>query len=403
MSAALTISSSPSLALPAGAMFHPKMLTIGASTDRAEYQQLGAGISKIDDAGKIWVCDWALWGLRKFGQEDGLELAHAATGYTKGTLKKLAYIAERFAPEHRPDGFTRAHFKALLPFPQDWLNTLLPTVSNRRLSASGIRALAQEAFGSDPSLRPTRKTRAVSIPSALYTRLAEVSPTRKVCVLVEAVLDAWLSKPPEEQASALAVAAESKRERKNERQRNRTKKQKAEEPGTADVRYQLKLYEAAQKAAREAQKAPVGDRRTEGNDFQSAQPHPETSATTDIPRPDYETRRKQQIEAGAQPIPAKERKYTSSVKIVFTACRGNSYIESKEGQMSRFSAAARADRFFTLEKAEAAALEYSADRGYTVFAALCANCSTSHKPVWHVFRERPVSLGGQEKAHLLSQ
>ena len=103
----------------------------------------------------------------------------------------------------------------------------------------------------------------------------------------------------------------------------------------------------------------------------------ETSAAPETPRPDYETRRKQASDAGAQPLPAKERKYTSKVKIVFTTCKGNSYVESKYGQLNKFSAAARADRFFTLEKAEAAAREYSADRGYTVFPALCENCSTS--------------------------
>ena len=58
--------------------------------------------------------------MNKFGIVDGVELSHAATGYTKGTCKKLAHIASRFTPEHRPDGFTRAHFKALLPF-QDGL------------------------------------------------------------------------------------------------------------------------------------------------------------------------------------------------------------------------------------------------------------------------------------------
>jgi hypothetical protein len=257
MSAALTISSSPSLVLPAGALFHPKMLQIGPSTSKVEYQQLCSGLAKIDDAEKIWICDAVLFGMNKFGKEEGSELAHTATGYTKGTCKKLAYIAERFTPEHRPDGFTRAHFKALLPFPQDWLNSWLPTVCDCRLSASSIRALAVESFGSDPSQRPMRKMRAVSIPAALYARLAEVSPTQKVSTLAEAIFIEWLGRSPEEQQFCIAVAAEQKRQQKNERQRQRNAK-RAER-------------EAERKAARDKREAEALARKEEIAAFKEAE------------------------------------------------------------------------------------------------------------------------------------
>jgi hypothetical protein len=373
------------LALPRGAMFHPKMLQIGVSTSREQYQQLGAGIQKIDDASQLWSCDYCLFGLRTWGKEEGLELAHAATGYTKGTCKKLAYIAERFTPERRPDGFTRAHFKALLPFPQEWLNTWLPTVANRRLTSKGVRALAIEAYGSDPSQKPTTgKTRTVRISCAVYAQLVELNATQPAS-LAEAILTTWLSTSPEEQSACLAAAAEIKRERKNTRHRNRIAAKKAKKAEKIieplDMASQLARFK---KAHPEYGKDSVGTSRTVGS---------EPDATE--PRPSYEDRRKEHIAGGAQPIKPKARKqYTSKVKIVFTECRGNSFIESTDGAINSFSNAARADRFFTLEKAEKAAAEYSADRGYLCEAFLCEPCSSIATTIWHVRQKQREQNNG---------
>jgi hypothetical protein len=357
---ALTISDSHNLAIPAGALFHPKMLTIGVSTSRAEYQRLGQGLSRLDDASQLWSCDFCLFGIRNWGKEDGLQLAHEATGFTKGTCKKLAYIAERFTPEHRPDGFTRAHFRALLPFPQDWLNTWLPTIENRRPSSKGVRALAIEAFGSDPSQRPSlKKMTSVSIPSALYARLVELNATHP-SELVEAIVTAWLTTSPEEQASALAVAVEIKRERKNQRSRERRKekKPKVEKPAPekivepADVKYQVKKLEESK-------------------------------------RQTYAERRQEQLANGAEPVPVKERKYTSKVRICFTECRGKAFVE-RSGRGGRltplYSPTSGPSSYSDEAKAEAAAAEYSADRGYLCEAFFCVACSMpdSARFVYHV-------------------
>jgi hypothetical protein len=257
MSAALTVQQPRHLALPDCARFNPVALEISGSCTQDEFRRLGAALVALDTADGLWTCDLAQFAITRWGKDEGVELAHTATGYTKGTCKKLAYIAERFTPEHRPDGFTRAHFKALLPFPQDWLNTWLPTVASRRLSASGIRALAVEQFGSDPSQRPMRKMRAVSIPAALYARLAEVSPTQKVSTLAEAIFIEWLGRSPEERQFCIAVAAEQKREQKNERQRKRNAK-RAER-------------EAERKAARDKREAEALARKEEIAAFKEAE------------------------------------------------------------------------------------------------------------------------------------
>jgi len=373
------------LSLPDACLVTPSQLSIPRSISKEDFLAVAAKLKALGQAEDFWLADAASFAKK---WDDGLQLMAETVGRTKYHLVRVAQIAERFTPAKR-FSYTAAHLRALMPFPDEFLDRFLPSAANLNLSVKALRARAETEFGSNPYKPQQPKKRSVPLRSSLVAQLSERAP-RKVSALVERICDEWLSKSPEQQASVLA----------GEELQKEQKKQKAKEPeapGTADVRYQLKLYEAAQKAAREAQKAPVGVARNDVPAPAATSRHPETSATTDIPRPDYETRRKQQIEAGAQPIPAKERKYTSKVKIVFTECRGNSFIESKEGQMSRFSAAARADRFFTSEKAEAAAAEYSADRGYTVFAALCENCSTSpsggkgiySKKVFHVFRERP--------------
>jgi hypothetical protein len=385
-----------SLAIPESCLFSPAALSIPAAITKEDFQKLGAALVALDTADGLWTCDLAHFAITRWGKEEGGALACTATGYTKSTCKKLAYIAERFTPEHRPDGFTRAHFKALLPFPQDWLNTWVPTVANRRLSAKGIRALAVEQFGSDPSQRPSKKTRAIHIQATIFEQLRELNQTQP-SALAEAIITAWLGKSPEEQSDCLAVAAESKRVQKNERQRKRNAKKAEREAEKAAIRDKREaealarkaerqaFYEAeavkkeaeklARKAAeeqrraakkktehcakiaaytasqgkpsqwltkeeadavivgntalesyscdcgqyhiRKAQRSTEGLAERDGNDIQSAQPHPETSAATETHpawnssdegpnRLTYAERRRQQIASGAgEPIPAK--------------------------------------------------------------------------------------------------
>ena len=82
------------LDLPLGSCFRPEELIIAPSTTRAEYQKLGAGLSKLAMADKLWQCDFALWGMKRFGADEGLRLAREATSLSAGLLERCARIAK---------------------------------------------------------------------------------------------------------------------------------------------------------------------------------------------------------------------------------------------------------------------------------------------------------------------
>ena len=248
----------------------------------------------------------------------------------------------------------------MLPFDVAQIDAWLPTVDFRRLSAASLRALAVEKFGQPEKSSKQYDRRSVHIPEALWARIKPFALSQKACALVELILEEWLAKPADAQAIVLA-SDKLRRAQKKERAQERDKEAKTPRGG------------ATRRAEQKADDVVA---------------RPKTSDAAETPRLSYEQRRKQQIAAGGTPIPVKDRKYKSKTKIVFTECHGNSFVESNEGQMRRFSNAANADRYYDELAAEDAALEYSADRGYTVFPRQCANCSTSAKPIWHVFRER---------------
>jgi hypothetical protein len=365
MSTALAVSQHD-LVLPNGALFHPKMLMVGPSTTKVEYQQLCSGLAKIDDAGQLWVCDAALWGMQRFGREEGLELAHAATGYTKCTLKKLAYIASRFTPDHRPDGFTRSHFKTLLPFPQEWLNTWLPTISNRKLKAKGVRALAVEAFGSDPSWRPVKKVRQVNIPAAIYARLVELNQTRP-SALVEAIITEWLSMSREEQLACLGVASESKKEAKNERERAKRAKiaereaemrarRDKQEAGKLAQKEQIAAFNAAERAKRDAERVTRDEKKQEEmlarqvkKEAERAVHRAEKIATKLKNRADREA----------------ERVKNQSIRGIEISLHGSCAI-------------GKTSKWLTLEEASTAAARYEAAKNYPIEGFKCDKCNFFH-------------------------
>jgi hypothetical protein len=128
-------------------------------------------------------------------------------------------------------------------------------------------------------------------------------------------------------------------------------------------------------------------------------------------RPTYDERREQQFADGAQPIPPKlrkfstgTRKYRSNVKIAFVECKGNLFVESDEGEVVQIKKGT-ATRFSNQEKAEAAAREYSLDRGYACEAFMCEACSfeaTRHgqpyrKDIWHVRGNNLTQVDGARK------
>jgi hypothetical protein len=356
------------LTLPDFCLFAPTELQIGPSVSQNEFSRLGKALSAVDQASDLWSCDYALAGQKRWGDE-GLKVAAAATRLSVAYLKVGARIAERFGPSRRFPNMTREHYRGLVAFPIDFTDKWLPTVADKGFGAKTLRALAVEAFGRDPKAGYSKnKKRQVSIPETLYARLKECSPIPKTAVFIEQILSDFANNAtPEQQARVAAALITRDADRTRERRGIKPKKAKKPKPEKiqelADVQFQLKKFQESS-------------------------------------RPTYAERRQEQIENGAAPIPAKDRKYKCKVRIVFTECLGNTYLDGERGVQQLSGRNVYVSRYSTQEKAEAAAAEYGADRGYPCEAFICKPCSSAligsgsgyRKEVWHVrARSAPVS------------
>jgi hypothetical protein len=347
------------LALPDSCLFAPTELQIGPSLSQNEFSRLGTALGSVDQASDLWACDYALAGQKRWGVE-GLKLASTATRLSVGYLKISARIAERFDPARRYANMTREHYRVLCCFPVDFTDEWLLTVVEKGFGARTLRALAVEAFGSDPKAGYSKnKKRNIVLPETLYARLKACSPVPKTAVFIEQILLNFVSSSTPEQKARI-TAALSTREADKVRTRRKVKKPRVEKPEKieepADVKFQI------QKLRKEQQ--------------------------SETPRSTYAERREQHLADGVASIPAKAQcnscrgRYKSRIRIVFTKCDGLSYIEDTCGTMRPLTKAT-ASRFNSLEKAEEAAREYSEDRGYACEAFLCERCS-AERSIWHV-------------------
>jgi hypothetical protein len=153
-------------------------------------------------------------------------------------------------------------------------------------------------------------------------------------------------------------AAKQKRERSQKRRirkRAGSGAKEKEESGTADVRYQLKLYEAAQKAAGKAKAEAVRTFRNVVPKSDDTSPCPPTPVASKSPK-----------------------KCTCKINLVWTSCKG-----------SGTHCAVRGDSFRDRERAEAAAAEYKGCHGWTPFVGLCELCGA-----FHLYRD-PQNKGTQ--------
>jgi hypothetical protein len=331
-----------SLAIP-GALFSPCELAIGPSTSAEEYSRIGKAISAISDADKLWECDYALWGMKKFGTDEGLVLAASATGLGKFFLKRCARIAERFDPSRRFPHLNRNHYRSLLPFKQSDIDQWLPSVAaQKRLSAKSLRALAVEQFGEPVEAKQPQK-HVVQIRETTWTRLTRHAPSRKAVILIELILDDWLKRPQSEQAIVLA-AEELRKEQKRERQQARQKRtrkravsgaKEPEEKGTASLDYQLAKFKRE---------------------------HSEWSGLGSLGNTEAK---------GTNPVAVKRQRKAGKVgktpNIVWTVCQGPTTHKSVRG-----------DSFPDRESAQTAAAAYKAARGWTPFISFCEQCSAFH-------------------------
>lgn len=357
MSAALTVQPRH-LSLPDACLVTPSQLSIPRSISKEDFLAVAAKLKALGQAEDFWLADAASFSKK---WDDGLQLMAETVGRTKYHLVRVAQIAERFTPAKR-FSYTVAHLRALMPFPDEFLDRFLPSAANLNLSVKALRSRAEAEYGENPYKPKNPTKRSIPLRASLVAQLSERAP-RKVSALVERICESWLSKSLEQQASVL------------QKEQKKQKAKEPEAPGTADVRYQLKLYEAAQKAAREAQKAPVGVARNDGNEPAATSRHPKTSAQ---PRPSYEDRRKQNGSTGFK----KKEKKPRELRLQWVPC--GRQVDAGNGPAMVRAKSQRPDCFRTLEDAQAAEEKYFQEKGYHNEVVYCVvPCGAYH--VKHIY------------------
>ena len=253
MSSSLMVSaprpSLDSIAHIPGALFCPTELQIGPTTTRAEYERLGKALAALETADDLWMCDFTLWGLTRFGRDEGLAIACAATKMSKHYLGRCARIAQVFTPDRRRPELNKTHYMKLLAFDQEKIDGWLPTVDLKNVSARSLYLLAVDAFGKPDPKTQSPQGKSVWVREDLWARLAPHAPSRKISTLVELILEHWLASPQTEQ-EIITADLEQRRVKHNANQvrcnhRNAKKKEPKEEKivEPADVQFQLAKFE----------------------------------------------------------------------------------------------------------------------------------------------------------------
>lgn len=365
MSNALTVQPRH-LALPECALFAPTELKLSYSTSRDEFVCIGQALLSVDSASDLWACDFALFGMRRYGKDDGIVLAEKATGYSQHFLRRCARIAERFTPEKRYPSLTRNHYRRLLPFDAAKIDAWLPTVICDRLSAGSLYALAVEKFGKPEKSHKQDDRRTTQIRATLWARLAQHSPSRKVAPLIELILEEWLAKPADAQAIVLA-STELQRKQKNERARERREEAKTDAVGSSRTVDPQADDVVARPQTSEPYKVVEVDLSEPQSEVQERWARSDAKQFLDerdglhslTNRPTYNQRREEQLKKGAEPITPK------SIRGIEISLYGS----CKLGKSSCWA---------TLEKAQDAAARYEAVKKYPIEGFLCEKCSRYH-------------------------
>jgi len=345
MDTSLTVADRRHLALPDFCLFAPTELQINPSLSQTEFCRLGKTLSSVDQASDLWACDYALAGRKRWGDE-GLKLAAAATRLSVGYLKVSARIAERFDPARRFPNLTREHYRGLCCFPVNFTDEWLPTIVEKGFGARTLRALAVEAFGSDPKAGYSKnKKRAISLPEVLYASLKECSPIPKTVVFIEQILADFVNNATTEQKERI-TAALSTRDADKVRQRRKAKVKKgkvATEPEItepADVKFQLEKFNKT-----------------------------------------YAERREEQLAGGADSIPVKSYRSTKNyLRLQWTPCRGEAFVDTETGPVHfQTYRSSRVARFASEEEARQAEEKNSLECGYHESVVFCKVCDA-----WHV-------------------
>lgn len=357
MDTSLTVADRRHLALPEYCLFAPTELQINPSLSQNEFSRLGKTLSSVDQASDLWACDYALAGQKRWGEE-GLKLAAASTRLSVGYLKVSARIAIRFDPARRFPNLTREHYRGICCFPVNFTDEWLPTVVEKGFGARTLRALACEAYGSDPKAGYSKnKKHLILLPETLYARLKECSPNPKTSVFIEQVLADYVANATEAQKERIAAALAT-RDADKVRQRRGVKAKKEKvtpEPKIvelADVRFQLEKF-----------------------------------------RKTYGERREEQIAGGAEPIPVKSRSSKGRLRIQWSACRPAAFVDTATGPVQFQSDKRGPARFKTEEAARQAEEKNAVECGYHESVIFCKVCNA-----WHVAHRYAASV--TESGHI---
>lgn len=317
--------------------------------------------------------------------DEGLKLAAVATALSVGYLKVSARIAERFDPARRFPNLTREHYRGLCCFPVEFTDKWLPTVVEKGFGAKTLRALAVEAYGSDPKQGYSKnKQRSFAIPETLFARLKEASPIPKVAVFIKVVLEEWLNTATTEQQSRVAASLLTLEEANHQRRRAERNEKIAAKVAARDKREAEKLAQKAEKDAfyeaervqREAEKAERKAEKQKFDDTERVKREAEKVAARD--------------KMGADKLARK------AAREAMTAAAETRRRAKHCDEVAEYAARLGKEvRWPTKEEADEVAVEFSASRGYLIESFLCDKCSQ-----WHVDRAvRTDESDGNESDH----
>lgn len=353
------------LSLPECALFNPTELRISEDCSQDDFRRIGCALTALGTAEALWSCDLAYFATQR--GDHWVAIASEATGIGKTHLKKrLARGAEVFPPARRFPKLKKTHYVKLIGFADqprlhEWLKTV---ADSEHLSVRSLFVLAVTEFGALPKTQPPKK-KAIHLREDLWARLAPHAPSRKISVLIELIIENWLQRPQTEQ-EIIKADLEQRRQYHNANQRAQNEKKKVER--AAVHKAELERKAEARQAERERRENEKRSERDRLRAYRQAERERIEAARQAERNRKAEYREEQRLLHSETPEVG-VRKYKSSVKIVFTECSG-------PGKLG-------ASRYTHQTTAEAAAAEYSADRGYPVAAFLCDKCS-GEKQVWHV-------------------
>jgi thiol-disulfide isomerase/thioredoxin len=177
--------------LPArSSLYDRRRLNLPAELPFDRWQAIGKKIGVLADGSLWWLADWAFHGSSVHGER--YHQAVGVTGLDERTLRKHAWVAERFPPSRRRDGLSFAHHAEVAFLPEAEQDAWLERAEQNRWSLNELRS----------ELRRARRTNEAA-PTEQLQVSAEVSQMDLWRAAAEAEgldLTGWLSSVADEAA-----------------------------------------------------------------------------------------------------------------------------------------------------------------------------------------------------------